>query len=236
MDFLERIEKVGRFGFDNSLSGALGLDPAVYCYGSEKFYTAAFLAALKFAMELKEQDRLFEFTEARERFEEFLVNHKTFIKDISHGKGSRTRPLESLMELHRTVLKCVLEGLRTDEEIIARLLENPSLKTTIKIPGVAVEQPDIPTKRKAFSKTVQQAKVLQTTLDKRERCPECKARLAPFSRSKDHIVPKEEGGMGTQDNLQFTHPYCNTGYKEEKRARAKKEAAKTVDGSSAPSI
>jgi hypothetical protein len=228
--YLDRIKDVGRLAFDPSFSGSLGLDPAVYCYGPDKFYTSAYLAALKFAVELKERDKFFEFTKARKRFEDFLVNYKSFIKDISHGKGSRTRPLESLLVLHRTILDCILDGEETDWDIVNRLSDHPSLKNTLKFPVSDPEPFDEPpqekkTKRKSFPKSVQQAAVLLATLNNRERCTECGARLAPFSRSKDHVTPQEEGGTGVLENLQFTHPYCNTGYKEKKRHLAKKEAA-----------
>lgn len=224
--FLERIKKIGRFGFDPSLVGSLGLDPAVYCYGPEKFYTAAYLAALKFALELKTKDQLFVFTEARCEFEDFLVRHKSFIKDISHGKGSRTRPLESLMTMHRIVLDCIIKGDKTDEQIITKLTETAALKNILKVAEPTTEEAPQKRKRKAFPKAVQQAAVLLTTLETRARCTECGARLAPFSRSKDHIKREEEGGLGTLDNLAFTHPYCNSGYKEAKHT-AKQKAAKT---------
>jgi hypothetical protein len=227
--YLECIKDVGRFVFDPSLSGSLGLDPAVYCYGPDKFYTSAYLAALKFAVELKEQDRLFEFTKARKRFEDFLVNYKSFIKDISHGKGSRTRPLESLLTLHRTALDCILNGQETDFDIINRLADHPSLKNTLKFPESDPEPCDEPPlakkrKRKSFPKSVQQAAVLKTTLETRARCQECGARLAPFSRSKDHEIPKESGGDSVLENLRFTHPYCNSGYKQKKLHLATKAA------------
>lgn len=228
VEFLERIKKVARFTFDPSQAGALGLDPAVYCYGPEKFYTGAYLAALKFAMELKAQDKLFEFTEVRHDFEEFLVKHKSFIKNISHGKGSRTRPLEALMTLHRTVLAAYLDGHQggyrpADEDIVRKLVETPALQTTLKLALQDSDSSEPQPPRRRFALAVQQAAVLNTTLNNRERCPLCRARLAPFSRSKDHIVAQEDGGMGTVENLQFTHPYCNNGYKEKLRDIARKE-------------
>lgn len=222
--FLNRIKDVARFAIDPSLSGSLGLDPAVYCYGPDKLYTAAYLASLKFALELKGQDKLFTFTDVRKEFEDFLVGHKSFIKDISHGKGSRTRPLETLLTLYRTVLNSLTNGQKTDGEIITALCEFPSLKKDLKLPQATVsEQPEQPIKRRrSFPRSVQHAKVIQAILDNREPCTECGARLAPFSRSKDHITPKGEGGDSILENLQFTHPYCNSGYKEKKRAMALK--------------
>jgi hypothetical protein len=43
-------------------------------------------------------------------------------------------------------------------------------------------------------------------------------------RSNDHKTRLEEGGTSSLDNFQFTHPYCNTGYKERKAQDAAKSA------------
>lgn len=230
--FLDSVKDVGRFAFDPSLAGSLGLDPAVYCWGPEKFYTSAYLAALKFAMELKSQNKLFEFTEARKQFEDFLVNYKSFIKDISHGKGSRTRPLETLLTLHRTIFSYI-QGGQGEWDIINQLGDLPAFKNTLKFPESDPEPSfDGPEpkkrKRKSFPKSVQQAAVLRSILETRERCTECGARLAPFSRSKDHVDPKSTGGDSTLENLQFTHPYCNTGYKQKKLHLARMATNKSI--------
>lgn len=217
--FLNRVKDVARLAVDPSLSGSLGLDPAVYCYGPDKFYPAAYLSALKFAIELKHDDNLFRFTSIRAAFEEFLVSHKSFIKDIGHSKGSGTRSLESLLVMYRTIMQALEEGVTDHDKIVERLVAQPNLQTALKLPDTTVESKR-KRKQKGFPKAVQQAAVLATILAERARCHECGARLAPFSRSKDHIVPKVQGGEHTLENLRFTHPYCNSGYKEKKRHMA----------------
>jgi HNH endonuclease len=45
-------------------------------------------------------------------------------------------------------------------------------------------------------------------------CPICGGRLDPAkSVSYDHIQRVSEGGLGTAENGQMVHPYCNTGMK-----------------------
>jgi hypothetical protein len=224
LKYLERIRTVGTLVSDNGERNplSLGLDQAVYSYGATgKFHPAAFLASMKFAQELKTEGKLKEFTDIRKDFEEFLVQHKVFINQIGHSKGSRTRPLESVLVMYRTIRDCMHAGVKDDDAIVERLKQESrlaELKDVTNIPS------DNTTKRKRFSRSVQYAAVVRTLLENRERCAECGARLPPSCRSKDHIQRATEGGTGSLDNLQFTHPYCNTVHKEQRLSQSVKGA------------
>ena len=212
LEYLEKIKNVARLSSGNEYSGSLGFDQAVYCYGvTGKLHPAALLASFKFAQELKEAGSLFEFTVVRKNFEEFLVRHKNFINILGHSKGSRTRSLNSILTMYRSVFKAFQDGINSDIEIL-ELLNSDSTLIDLKLPSP--EDEEIP--RKRFSKSAVQAGVVEDCLNNRARCIECGARLPPFSRSKDHKLRVEDGGLGTIGNLEFTHPYCNSGYKEKK--------------------
>lgn len=45
------------------------------------------------------------------------------------------------------------------------------------------------------------------------RCAICGGLLHKNSISIDHITPKRDGGVGSVENGQLTHPFCNTGVK-----------------------
>lgn len=229
--FLETIKKAARLITGNEYAGSLGFDHAVYSYGATgRFHPAAFIAATKFAQKLYAEDKVERFTDVRADFEEFLVRHKSFINQLGHTMGSRTRSLDSLLAMYEILLESLLNGDRTDEKIIENLHEHPRLKGLKESARDNPDNSETPPRRR-FSRAVQNAGIVREILASRARCSECGARLPPSSRSKDHKKPVEEGGLGTLDNLQFTHPYCNTGYKEAKRARAKKEAGGSVDES-----
>jgi hypothetical protein len=66
------------------------------------------------------------------------------------------------------------------------------------------------TTTKKFSKAAVRAKLVSEVLETRARCAVCGARLPPSCRSKDHINKAEHDGIGSVDNLQFTHPFCNS--------------------------
>lgn len=221
--YLERIMKVGRLISSNDYAGSLGLDQAVYSYGATgKFHPAALLATMKFVQQLERDDAFKRFTNVRADFEDFLVEHKFFINQLGHSKGSRLRSLESLVTMYNLVLKKMLAGSRDDSEIVASLRENPKLKD-LKAESRTTDT-DVHI-RKQFSKSVQAAALVREILATRSRCKICGARQPPAAMSKDHIMRVQDGGLGDVDNLQFTHRYCNSGYKEAEHASEVKKNA-----------
>lgn len=221
LQYLKKVKDVGTLVSDNGErnSGSLGLDQAVYSYGATgKFHPGAFLAALRLAKELEGQKKIKQFTKVRKDFEEFLVRHKVFINQIGHSKGSRTRSVESVLQMHRIILNCLQSGLSDDKKIIRKLKRDSRLEELKDVTNI----PKDDTKKKRFSKSVQEAGVIRSVLDNRERCKICGSRLPPSCRSKDHKQRKADQGSGSLENLQFTHPYCNTGYKESQTAQTKK--------------
>ena len=142
------------------------------------------------------------------KFEEFLVRHKVFLNALGHSKGSRTRPLESIMQMYRIVFDELCTGITDDMSIVEKLQAHPNLKALTSPLPVPEEDQEPP--RKRFSAAVVRAKVVQRIRDGRDRCPVCGARLPPSYRSKDHTVKQELGGMGELENLEFTHPFCNS--------------------------
>jgi hypothetical protein len=48
-------------------------------------------------------------------------------------------------------------------------------------------------------------------IDTAQKCPICKGLLdVSKSVSYDHITPVRDGGLGTAENGQMVHPYCNS--------------------------
>jgi len=190
-------------------SGSLGLHPVVYVYGATgKFHPSALLAEIKFFTDLKERGALKDFCKHRYEFEEFLATHRRFINNLSHSKGSRTRPVESFLTLYRLVLEGVKEGLTTSQ-IEAKLAVDPQLK------GLEVDgktDNDIGY-RKRFSKDVRSADYLDRAINSPIRCGICRARLHSKSMNSDHKNPQRDGGMGNPENHQLTHYFCNDGDK-----------------------
>lgn len=205
--FLETIIDNAQIALGGSdCRGSLGLDQGVYAYGATgRVHSAAYLASLRFALELSRNNQLVDFSVVRKDFEDFLVRNKAFLNILSGSKGGRTKPLQPIMQMYKLVLGLMLDGERSDEKIVSKLQTDPML-TDLTMPIMLGEK----TNRKKFSKWVVNTKLVQETLAARRPCTVCGARLPPYCRSKDHATKQAEGGIGDLDNLDFTHPYCNT--------------------------
>ncbi|MGC5309119.1 HNH endonuclease family protein [Micromonospora zamorensis] len=194
---------------------SLGLHPAVYFYGSTgRFQAAAFLASVQFTMELDKSRTLAKFTEVRSAFEDFLVRYKFFRNQLVSGYGGLQRALPPILLMYRTLLEALVSGVTADEAIIAKLKEQPRLKSHLKI-----QSDEDRRYGRNFSSETKNTIYLTTSLDSALRCAICSARVPKGSMSIDHILRKEDGGTGAPENGQVTHPYCNTGYKEMMQAR-----------------
>ena len=73
---------------------------------------------------------------------------------------------------------------------------------------------DLESAAQKFSDEAKSAIYLRQSLDKALTCPICSGLIdANKSVSYDHIQRRSEGGIGSADNGQVTHPYCNTAIK-----------------------
>jgi hypothetical protein len=206
IQYLNKVKNIARLVSDNSDISSFGFDPAVYSYGATgKFHTGAFIASLRFADDIHRKGLRDSFKKVRSKFEDFLVNHKYFINILNQVKGSRTRSVDACLVMFHAALDCYINGTENESDILAKLKENPSL-TSLE-PQNNLEPVKV---GKRFSKDVTAAGVVAQILESRPRCKVCSARLPPHSRSRDHKIPKSQGGLGSLENLQWTHPCCNS--------------------------
>ena len=66
---------------------------------------------------------------------------------------------------------------------------------------------------KKFSRETKAAAFIRDALPGSPRCKICNGYLPSRINSIDHIKRKADGGLGTLNNAQLTHPYCNTTFK-----------------------
>ena len=69
------------------------------------------------------------------------------------------------------------------------------------------------TASKEFSRETKSAAFIRDTLPGSPRCRICEGYLPSSFCSIDHKIRKADGGLGTLENAQLTHPYCNTTFK-----------------------
>jgi hypothetical protein len=216
LECLELIRKVTQKVFGAKHGGSLALHPALYCYDNTgKFIPKAFIGAIEFVRSLEQRDKFFEFTKHREAFEAFLIKHPHIMMQISRSQGSGgRRGVPAVVALYNFLFDGLRSGL-SQEKIIESMQGDPSLSfLDWNVP------PENDSGRK-FSAADKAAAVIGSALEK-DICPECGGRLYIKDRSHDHKIQKKAGGKSVRSNLDLTHPYCNTGYKEARLAGRKK--------------
>jgi 5-methylcytosine-specific restriction endonuclease McrA len=219
--FMKKVEKTVMLLCADDES-SLGLHPMVYCYGpSAKFQPPAFLATVKFFSELSRNKRLISFTEVRKHFEDFLINHRHFTVALAHAGGSRTRSLRPLLRMYEIILECAKNGVIDHNKIAKTLLAEKSLYAL----KSAKKTIHYPKKRKGtFHNDAKGHSILEEVVNAPLLCKICGSRLHPNSMSADHIKRRRDGGDSTVKNLQWSHPFCNSGYREHKDALKKRTA------------
>jgi hypothetical protein len=97
---------------------------------------------------------------------------------------------------------------KPEVEIVPVLIEDERLKFLKPFvdadKGVKVK---LPGERKS-------AVLLKQAIGTALRCEICHARIHRNSMTIDQRQRIEDGGRGNEENVQLTHPYCNSGYKE----------------------
>jgi hypothetical protein len=187
---------------------SLGLHPGVYFYGiTGRYQPTAFLATVGMIQHLEKNNDGFNwFTYHRARFEEFLLQYRYFTNQIVFQFGGRLKSYDALLSYYRFVLAGVTQD-KGFEELAGELQASDQFR-------YLKEREPKKTTRQELSKAIQTVSFVREAIQKAIFCKICHARISTRSISYDHIKRREDGGMGDPDNVQMTHPYCNSGYKE----------------------
>jgi hypothetical protein len=222
--YLDRVKKSTERVFGRVHSGSLALHPGIYCYGTNgKFISKAFVGAIGFVNSLEANNRFHIFTKHRAKFEEFLIKHRHFVHQIGKGQGSGgNRGVPAIIRLYEYVFTKMVQR-QGEQAIIDGLKDHESLSFLHFAPEI------VSRRRNKLTKEDSAVVMLRESLANEALCKECGARLYLRDRSRDHKIRVADGGASTPENIQLTHPYCNSGYKEGKLARAKADMAAQND-------
>lgn len=186
--------------------GSLGLHPAVYFWGATGSHQpTVFLAVLAFVQELVIKNELRLFTLHRARLEEFLVSNSDIGKFILKKHGGWKRSIRPIKDMLRIILSG-LEMQKSDGQIEGDLLKAR--------PDAETAEFQIERDSKRNWKETRSAAKRNAVLASAPRCPICKARMVITQASADHDQRRADGGGDGIENIQLTHQYCNTGFKE----------------------
>jgi len=187
--------------------GSLGLHPAIYYYGPSGIHSSPlFLGTAKFISEkLANNDSGFfkKFTESRSLIEKALINHKELIATVLQKLGSQKR-----ITTYSDLIEKIYQAASNKKEVTESDIVNWAGLTGKIVVGKEINQ------SANFSDETKSRIFIHTTLKSTARCPICKGYIdTNKSISYDHIVRKQDGGLGDLSNGQITHPYCNQSIK-----------------------
>lgn len=189
-------------------SGSLGLHPAVYLYSQDgRYKIVSFYAVTALMLNFDKNKALIdEFIKVRKLFEEILLEYDYFIPQIVRKYRRGTDSYLYVKEFYLEVIKKLLQN-KLKEDVISEILKEPTFNYLTK----QIENNDNNTKD--FSREVKSAVFIKEALSNAIKCKICSGYIHQNSISIDHKTRKQDGGMGTINNAQITHPYCNTTYK-----------------------
>ena len=211
VEFLENVRKRLILVSTND-SGSLGFHPLVYYYArSGLFLSNAFLASLEFAKKLDEENRKKDFTSVRRRFEEYLHANKLFVTLTISRLGSGARSLDRIANLYWSIFEGMHQG-HLDDELFEAFIARDEF-VHLKQSQVPPPTFDGKVSKRGASRESKSAAFIRTALENPVRCQICGGAIHSNSVTIDHIVRIEDGGDNQSDNLQPSHPYCNSGFK-----------------------
>ncbi len=172
---------------------SLGLHPAVYFYSIQGNYKpASFYAILALMQEFdKNQNLQRKFIQIRKDFEEFLLEYDQHIAQIVRKYREGIKSYTHVKEFYVEIIEQLAEK-KSKDEVIKYLQEK----------GIKKDPKDFSTDAKS---EVFMTEALKNPL----RCKWCNGLIDSQSITIDHKQRKRDGGLGTPDNGQLFHPYCN---------------------------
>ncbi len=213
IEYLTRCRRVMQLLLSNHAS-SVGLHPAVYFYSwTGKQQPILFLTIASLLVDLERARSLAKFIELREGFETFLMSNRSLLNQVIRKFGTKDSGMNHLRGFYDDTLAALAKGV-APERVVATLMEKPTYSYLQ--PEETPYHGVVPTK---FSTQVKSGLIMGELLGQALRCPICKGLVPAQAISTDHIKRKQDGGASTTDNAQLTHPYCNTGYKEQKNAK-----------------
>ncbi len=186
---------------------SLGLHPVVYFYTSAgKSKLGSFYGVVTLMLDLEKTKSFSKFTEVRKDFEWVIWQHDMVPQIVS--KSSAIEARDKVKNFYLKVVEKLSQGVdkkNVIKEIIAEKAFG-TLKTKAKSDADEIQSKD-------FSRETKAAAYIREALPGTPRCKICGGYLPSRFNSIDHIQRKADGGLGSLENAQLTHPYCNTTFK-----------------------
>ncbi|GAB1543257.1 hypothetical protein NUACC21_59310 [Scytonema sp. NUACC21] len=187
---------------------SLGLHPAIYIYSSSgNFRVSCFHAVIEFSKKLEQKHKLDIFTKYRADFESILMASDNIIQQIVRKVRQANKAILPIVNYFEAVLDELSKGVPAQDVLKNVLLKKEFSYLTMEV----IEQTE--TKASSFSKDTKSAAFIREAIKVAPRCSICNGLLHTKSIQIDHKIRKQDGGTGSLENAQLSHPYCNSTYK-----------------------
>ncbi|WP_292291608.1 DUF262 domain-containing protein [Mesorhizobium sp.] len=211
VEFLKRARRAAQLVISNAPS-SLGLHPAVYFYSwTGKQQPILFLTMADILVDLDRRKKLDEFVKRRASLEKFIINHRTLLNQIVRKFGTKDSGKGHLRSFYEKVFESIGAG-KSDADIVDALTSDKAF--TYLQPSESPYAGVSPTR---YSAQVKSGLVMSGLLEHSPKCAICGGLVPHQAISVDHKQGRAHGGESNPENLQLTHPYCNTGFKEGQR-------------------
>lgn len=183
---------------------SLGLHPIVYFYTSDgKSKIGSFYGVVTLMLDLEKTKSFSKFIERREDFEWVIWQYDMVPQIVRTSSAIKARG--KVKDFYRKIIDKLLEGTER-KHIIKEIIADKTFGSL----RIKTKDNNSESQNQKFSRETKSAAYIREALTKIPRCKICKGYLHSHSISIDHKVRKADGGLGTLDNAQLTHPYCNT--------------------------
>ncbi|MFY7806488.1 MAG: GmrSD restriction endonuclease domain-containing protein [Limnoraphis robusta] len=208
--FLKKVRKIA-YQLNSNHPSSLGLHPMIYFYSNDgRYRTVSFFAVVDLVMRLEQNKKINDFIEVRESFEKFLIEYDFLTKQIYEKHRDNQKSYKNLSMLFDEIIN----GLNNDKEIrpiIEFIVLNNKSFQYLNVHQNTSQQ--VTSSAKDFNTNKKSAIYINEVLPGIPKCKICNGFIHRNSISIDHKQRKQDGGLGSLDNGQITHLYCNTTYK-----------------------
>ncbi|MEB3177719.1 MAG: DUF262 domain-containing protein [Nostocaceae cyanobacterium] len=205
IQFLKNCRKIAR-RINSNHPSSLGLHPVIYFYSSDgRHKIGSFYAVVALMLDLETKNYFDNFTQVRSDFESIIWQYEYFVPEIVRKYRSAIKGYKSVKDFYLKIIDELLQG--TDKtSVVNKIIANKEFSYLTIKPKDKTDNGN----SKDFSRETKSAAFIREALSGVPKCKICSGYLHVNSISIDHIKRKADGGLGTLDNAQLTHPYCNT--------------------------
>jgi hypothetical protein len=202
--YLQKARKVA-WRINSVHPSSLGLHPIVYFYSSDgRHKTASFYAIIAWIVELEDKSNNYkEFIKVRHLFEQLLLKYDYLIQDINRKYRQAINSYTYIKDFYIECINQLISGKNVDESVLEIIKNKKFNYLKIDISETCITQSEFTTEKKS-------AIFIKEALSKSLTCKICNGLIHQNSMTFDHIIRREDGGMGSIENGQITHPFCNS--------------------------